>query len=129
MPQTAAGGSRASSRKKTAMAKRSLGGEKSHPVQAARSATVVRTSPKAAKRALKQEYGPAMKSQAGRKAAVGYLAKSSGTTRGEAKGVMKQLRKGEISKGTAIKRLKGGPKAGVPAGNKKKVAKAIKRAR
>jgi len=73
-----------------------------------------------------------MKSKAGGPSALKakkYLAKSSGTTRGEVRGVLQQLRAGKISKGTAIKDLKGGPRAGVPAGNKKKVAKAIKRAR
>jgi hypothetical protein len=67
--------------------------------------------------------------KAGTGKARGYLVKSSGTTKGEVRGVMNQLRSGAISKGTAIKRLKGGPKAGLPAGNKKKVAKAIKKVR
>ena len=58
-----------------------------------------------------------------------YLAKSSGTTKGEVRGVLQAVRKGTLSKGGAIKVLKGGPRAGVPAGNKKKVAKAIRRAR
>lgn len=66
---------------------------------------------------------------AGVKSAKKYLAKSSGTTKGEVQGVLSQLRRGKISKGAAIKSLKGGPTKGVPAGNKKRVARAIKRAR
>lgn len=78
----------------------------------------------------KAPVGKAVMKKAGpKKAAVGYLTKSSGTTRREVKGVMKELRRGAISKGGAIKALKGGPKAGVPTGNKKRVARAIKKAR
>jgi hypothetical protein len=71
---------------------------------------------------------PAMKKKLGAKA---FLAKSSGTTKGEVKGVMKELRSGAISKGSAIKTLRGGPKAGVPRSkaNTKKVARAIRKAR
>ena len=56
------------------------------------------------------------------------LVKSSGTTRGEVKGVVKALRSGAMSKGGAIKAMKGGPSAGVEAskGNTKKVKKAIR---
>jgi hypothetical protein len=71
----------------------------------------------------------AMHKPAAKKAAKAYLAKSSGTTTGEVRGVLKAMRKGDLSKGGAIKALKGGPTAGVKAGNKRKVAKAIKRAR
>lgn len=66
------------------------------------------------------------KGSARTKKASSYLVKSSGTTKGEVQGVLKNLKTGKMSKGGAIKALKGGPSAGVVAGNKKKVAKAIK---
>jgi hypothetical protein len=85
-------------------------------------------SQKVAKQYAKKASAPAMKKEGTGKARR-YLVKSSGTTKGEVRGVMGQLRSGKISKGAAIKALKGGPKAGLPAGNKKKVAKAIRKAR
>lgn len=75
-------------------------------------------------RASRTSTLPAMGKKKGlpAKKAIKYLTKSSGTTPKEVKGLLRQ----GGTKGAAIKALKGGPKAGVPAGNKKKVAKAIR---
>lgn len=74
---------------------------------------------------------PVMKAAKGKSSGITYLAKSSGTTKKEVKGVLQQVRRGSLSKGGAIKALKGGKTAGVPASKKnvRKTARAIRRAR
>lgn len=125
MPKTEGGGGSIPRKKASKLAKRVLRGPKTHPIPAARSKALVvsgnKTYRKATEQVLARKAGVA-KSKKAKK----YLAKSSGTTTGEVKGVLKAVRSGKMSKGGAIKALKGGPTAGVPAGNKKKVAKAIR---
>jgi hypothetical protein len=68
MPQTTAGGSRISGRKKQAVLKRALKGPKTKPSAAARSKTVVTNYPAAAKKAMKptKEGKKAVKARRGR---------------------------------------------------------------
>lgn len=132
MPKTTGGGSSISRKDaRTISKKASATGEKTGRVTAARSKALIVSGNKTFAKADAQVRAAGAPKRKAAVKAKKYLAKSSGTTVGEARGVIQELRRGEISKGTAIKRMKGGPRAGVKASpaNKRKVARAIRKAR
>ena len=129
MPQVTGGGSSIKKSRAKAYVLRSMGGEKSNPKVAARSSAAVQSKSTGTRSAVRSTLsGKTVSKVYKAKAAKKYLAKSSGTTTGEVRGVLKAVRRGEMSKGAATKALKGGPTAGVPAGNKRRVQKSIRRA-
>lgn len=139
MPQITGGGSSVSKKAARKIGRRAaVSGEKTGRVNAARSKALVTTGTQ--RKALSRGYTKGATARAyagdklpaklkGRAKANAYLAKSSGTTKGEVQGVRAAIKTGKMTRKEGVRALSGGPRAGVRASKKntKRVRRALSR--